>query len=82
MSDTLAGDLRRYIYQAYYDGGGPGGGSHWVMSPEWLCEIRKLHDNDGRAVWEPSVISGPLRLLGLPVEIREDGGVPRLEPDR
>ena len=77
MADSLAADLRKHIYQAHADG--PRKGSHWVMSLDWLNEVRKLHDNDGRVIWEPGLVS--LGLLGIPVDVRDDGGLPHLEPD-
>ena len=49
------------------------------MSLEWLNEVRRLDDSAGRLVWHPRPVSAPLLLLGIPVEVREDGGVPHLE---
>jgi HK97 family phage major capsid protein len=80
VTDSVAGDLKRHIYQAHADG--PRKDSHWAMNLEWLNEIRRLDDNAGRLVWHPSTASAPLMLLGIPVEVRDDGGVPHLEPNR
>jgi hypothetical protein len=51
--------------------------SRWIMSPDWLDDIRAL-DDGGNFWWEPS--EGPALLLGLPVEMRRQGGAPHLEP--
>ena len=52
--------------------------SRWVMSGEWELECRRLAIALG---YTPSLtIDGPDLLLGLPIEIRDDCGVPHLEP--
>jgi hypothetical protein len=50
--------------------------SRWVMSGDWLDDVRSLDYGDG-LWWEPP--GGPALLLGLPIEIREHGGAPHLE---
>ena len=53
--------------------------SHWVMDGEWLGEILKLTDSDGRPLWVPSFsLDAPEQLLGLPIEIRKGAGAPHL----
>jgi HK97 family phage major capsid protein len=87
VTDSLAGDLREHIYRQVLETPLAAHGAvydklsfHWVMSLEWFKECRKLADAAGRALWEPGQrISGPVYLLGMPVEIRDDGGVPHLE---
>ena len=77
MTDTLAGDLREYVYKAHADG--PRRNSRWVMNLEWLNELRRLDDSRGR-LYEPGLaVSAPEFLLGIPIEVREDGGAPHLE---
>lgn len=77
MPDSLAGDLREHIYQSHANG--PRKDSHWVMSPEWLNEIRKIDDSAG-PIFRPSWnITAPQTLLGIPVDVRTDGDPPHLE---
>lgn len=52
--------------------------SRWVMSQEWLDEVRRTPDAQGFPAWQPPV-SGLAYLLGIPVDVREDAGVPHLE---
>lgn len=76
-ADSLAGDLKEHIFKTLANG--PHQDSHWVMNMEWLNELRKLEDHGG-PLWRPSwTISEPQMLLGIPIEIRADGGVPHLE---
>lgn len=80
MADSLAGDLRQHIYQAH--AAGPRRDSRWVMSAEWLNECRKLEDGSGHAVFQLRwTIDAPQTMLGIPIEIRADGGPPHLELD-
>jgi len=51
--------------------------SRWVMSPDWLDDLRRL-DNGSNFWWEPP--GGVPLLLGLPVEMRPHGASPHLEP--
>ena len=51
--------------------------SRWVMSPDWLDDLRRL-DNGSNFWWEPP--GGPPLLLGLPIEMRPHGASPHLEP--
>jgi len=50
-------------------------GCGWVMNREWWDEVRKLSGHQA-----PVTVEGSTYLLGLPTEIRDDGGVPHLEP--
>jgi hypothetical protein len=51
----------------------------WVMSPEWHREIRRAVDPHG--AWVAAVAPQlPETLLGIPVEIRDEAGFPKLEP--
>lgn len=78
MSVGLSEDLQRCLFEAL-EHATPG--DHWVMSPEWLAEVRKLADATGRPLWVPSFsLSAPEHLLGYMIEVRKDGGVPHLEP--
>jgi predicted phage gp36 major capsid-like protein len=75
----LSGDLREHIYQSHANG--PRRNSRWVMSPEWLNETRRIDTAGGASFWAHlSGMSGPEYLLGIPVEVRADGGPPHLEP--
>ncbi len=81
MTDDLPGDLREHIYRTW--AATPAAEhkvSRWVMSLEWFTECRRLDGSSGRTLYEPGIkVTGPEYLLGMPVEIREDGGVPHLE---
>jgi hypothetical protein len=57
--------------------------SHWVMSAEWLNEVRQADLASQHGMYWTGLgrdWAAPETLLGLPVEVREDGGVPHLEP--
>jgi HK97 family phage major capsid protein len=55
-------------------------GMRWVMNDEWWHEVRRMSDSSGRPLFEPALlVGGPDLLLGKPVEVRPDGGVPHLE---
>lgn len=80
--DSLSDDLRRHLYESLY-AVTPGErlGARWVMSGEWWRECRKMVGADGRVLWEPSWKHASSDvLLGLPVEVRDGGGTPHLEP--
>lgn len=81
MTDAQAGlteDLRSHILAVYSDG--PRRDSRWVMSPEWLNECRKIEDGTGHSMFRPSwTIDAPQKMLGIPIDVRADGGVPHLE---
>jgi HK97 family phage major capsid protein len=81
MMDTLTDELRSYLIQALYDeDAATRKRSHWVMNDEWFLEVRKLTDQMGHPLYLPPVsVTGPEILLGLPVEIKADGGAPHLE---
>jgi HK97 family phage major capsid protein len=74
----LTDDLRRYLYETYASG--PRGNSRWVMSQEWMNECRRVDLAAGSTFWHASAATRAEYLLGIPVEVREDAGAPRLEP--
>ncbi len=48
-------------------------GSCWLMSRATLAHLRKLRDQDGRHIWQPSLdAKTPSLLLGYPVELCDD----------
>jgi hypothetical protein len=68
----LADELRDHIFAVYRETPvAQRRASRWVMDPEWLPDLRAI-DTAGPA-W-------PETLLGLPLDIREGGGPPHLEP--
>jgi HK97 family phage major capsid protein len=79
--DSLGGDLRRHLAFMLRSVPLPERRTaHWVMSLEWLNEVRKL-DCDDRSFTllpPPPVGDGPETVMGLPVEVREDAGAPEL----
>jgi HK97 family phage major capsid protein len=82
--DSLGDDLRRYLYASWYAIDPDARlAAQWVMSTEWWLEVCKLRDAQGHAlVWAPAAtmrFAAPV-ILGRPVEIRDGGGVPHLEP--
>ncbi len=79
LSDTLTGDLREHIFRTYANTPTDELTSRWVMSLEWLNEVRKLDDSRGGLHRPGPAISAPEFLLGIPIEIREGGGPPHLE---
>ena len=81
MTGTITDDLRSYLIQALYDeDAATRQHSHWVMNGEWFLEVRKLADQAGYPLYLPPISrAGPEMLLGLPIEIRADGGAPALE---
>lgn len=45
----------------------------WLMSPQTAGTLRKVKDQDGRFIWQDSLIAGqPPMLLGYPVELDEN----------
>ncbi len=45
----------------------------WMMSRSTLAHIRKVKDQDGRHIWQPSLdATSPSMLLGYPVELCDD----------
>jgi HK97 family phage major capsid protein len=79
MADSLAEDLKQHIYQTYENG--PRRDSHWVMNPEWFNACRQI-ETPGGVMWHPDLtVSAPEAMLGIPVEVRDDGGPPHLELD-
>lgn len=74
----LTGALRSHLSQERASRRGVK--SRWVMSLEWFRECQQLDAAPPGRLWFPPLpADGPVTLLGLPVEIREDGGVPHLE---
>ena len=74
----LADDLFRYILETVHDH--PSGQPvRWAMNREWMDECRKLARRLGYRVFL-NEFGGPEYLIGLPIEVRDDGGVPHLEP--
>ncbi len=82
LPDSLRADLKDPLYWWLEEL--PRGRRCWVMSYDWLCEVRHLDYGSG-AFWVPEPrISEPLALFGLPIQIREGGNpwrdsVPHLE---
>jgi len=74
-------ELRLHIYKELYAmPPAQRQAARWVMNPEWLNEVRCLDDRGTGPFWVPGLQPSAVeRLLGLPVEIRDDGGVPHLE---
>jgi HK97 family phage major capsid protein len=78
--DSLDGDLRAHLYRTWLETPHDELSFHWVMSLEWLNEIRRMEGSTGHPLHEPGLrVSAPEYLLGMPIEVREDGGVPHLE---
>jgi HK97 family phage major capsid protein len=50
--------------------------AHWVMDAAWLARIKDMRDSKGEKLWA----EGASYLLGVPFEVRSDGGFPHLEP--
>jgi len=49
------------------------GNAAWMMSRSTLAHIRKIKDQDGRHIWQPSLdAASPSMLLGYPVELCDD----------
>jgi HK97 family phage major capsid protein len=75
-AEPLGPDLYRFLVDTLYGTPQPERGeSRWVMNQEWWNECRKIAGADGRPAWEPP----HALMLGKPVEVRVDGGVPHLE---
>jgi len=61
-------DTEHSLDPAYRTGGG-----RWLFNDSTLAAIRKLTDNDGRPLWQPSVIGGVASTLnGYPYTIDQD----------
>lgn len=73
----LSEELRDYLYRTA--AGRPRGRVRWVMSLEWLIEVRRVTGPSGAPLWQPLPAPVPDCLLGIPVEVRGDAGVPDLE---
>jgi hypothetical protein len=68
----LTAELRDHLDRAMADGP-RGAGTRWVMSAEWLAECLLIDP------WSPLPTGRPETMLGIPIEVRDDGGVPHLE---
>ena len=78
MADSIAADLKQHIYRTYANG--PRRNSRWVMGPAWFNDLRRMEDAGDGVTYHPGLrVGSPEMLLGIPVEVREDGGVPHLE---
>jgi hypothetical protein len=78
--DSLHGDLRAYLYRTCLETPHDDLSFHWVMTLEWLNEIRRMEGSYAHPLHEPGLtVSAPEYLLGMPIEVREDGGAPHLE---
>src|SRR5258707_2907828 len=75
---SLTDDLRDYLYRIYEATPGPERRHcRWVVSLEWLNEVRKI-DADKVPAW---LAASPIEtILCLPIDVREDAGAPWLEP--
>lgn len=74
--DDFRENLIRHLYKTALEWAAQDRGpARWVMDAVWLDEVRKA-DEHGAVASAGSVAY----LLGLPLEVREDGGVPHLEP--
>ena len=72
----LMADLRRHIYETACSH--PAGQrARWVMNQEWVNECRKLELEAGRAFW--NFDRRGEYMLGIPIDVRDDGGLPHLE---
>jgi len=78
--DSLGADLRRHLVFMLQSVPLPERRTaHWVMSLEWLNEVRKLDDGHGFPFVPPyRPGDGPETVMGLPVEVRGDAGAPEL----
>lgn len=77
--DSLADDLRKHLYWAMVNPP-PGSRYRWVMTMDWWNECRKIDTYS--TLWHPGgriPMVEPDLLMGIPVDIRDDGGVPHLE---
>lgn len=78
--EELSAELRDYLYRELGDDRPPGR-VRWVMNGEWHAEMRRCTTIAGRSLWLPGIrVSDPEYLFAIPVDIRDDGGVPHLEP--
>ena len=76
-SGSIGADLAPHLHRALADAQP---GSRWVMNPEWRNECRRMDDTGTGPIWCPALsVTEPDFLFGLPVEVRDDGGVPHLE---
>jgi HK97 family phage major capsid protein len=53
--------------------------SHWIMNAEWYLECHRMTDAMGHPLWmPPPQVSGQELLMGFPVEVDDQAGVPAL----
>jgi len=77
--DSLQDDLIKHLYW-WACQHGEISRFRWVMNQEWWNTCRALTDPQGRPLWLPAFnANGQHVLLGAPINIRDDGGVPHLE---
>jgi HK97 family phage major capsid protein len=78
--NTLAQDLMIFLIETINNTPPPlRKMSHWIMNTEWYLECRRLTDATGSLVWiPPVVVQGEEVLLGFPVEVSDQAGVPAL----
>lgn len=78
--DSLADDLRHYLH-ATLAGTPPAGRGRWVMSADWWSEVRKADPRGPAALfWMGAPLGAPETLLGLPIDVRDGAGAPRIVP--
>ena len=79
MDGDFASELRDYLYRTQANGVRLLENPRWVMNLEWLNDCRKADTAGGASWWVHVGLGKPEYLLGIPIEVREDGGVPHLE---
>jgi hypothetical protein len=78
MSDAnLRTEAFAAIYAAFDQARGERGRMVWVMSKEWRNDIRRWAQPE--MLWLPDDPQVEEHLLGIPIEVRDDAGFPRLE---
>jgi hypothetical protein len=74
-TEPLARDLYRYLVDHLYSKPpAERQRMHWVMDSEWWQECKKI----GSEPLPPAGNGGHMTMLGLPVTVEEDGGIPHL----
>lgn len=78
--DSLADDLLHYLH-ATLAGTPRAERGRWVMSADWWGEVRKADPSGPAALfWQGAPFGTPETLLGLPIDVRDDAGAPRVVP--
>jgi hypothetical protein len=82
MDQDLSDELRSYLITATtLLPADQRKGAHWVMSHEWFREVIGLTDSRGLPLLRfPMYVAEPLYAYGYPITVRDDAGVPVLEP--